>query len=266
MIVIVILSLVSIFGYATFMLHPEFLNQFTWAPPIFALAMPLFSQALILTGFIVIVIECKKSFGWRWLPFFFAAFSLSLGMELAGTRFGIPFGKYAYTGLLGYKVFDLVPLLIPLSWFFMAIPCFSLADMILGRRKNRIYRVLLAATLLITWDFTLDPAMSQLTPFWVWENPGRSILNIPLSNFAGWFVTGLLIFTAFELLKLETPQRWKENLFPVKFYAANLLLPVGMSIAGSVWLPLAATTVVLLSCLALAVSSGGMQRVRPQQQ
>jgi hypothetical protein len=28
MIVIVILSLVSIFGYATFMLHPEFLEKF----------------------------------------------------------------------------------------------------------------------------------------------------------------------------------------------------------------------------------------------
>ncbi len=255
MILIIILSLASILGYTTFMVHPENLAKYPGAPQFFAISMPLFSQSLILIAFVVMALECQKSFGSKWLKFFVAAFGISLSMELAGTIYGIPFGKYAYTSLLGYKILDRVPLLIPLSWFFMAMPCFCLADWILGYRSNKVYRVLLAAVLLVTWDFTLDPAMSHLTPFWVWENPGLSILNIPLTNFCGWFFTGVLIFSVFEYLKVHTPERWIKNSFPLKFYFANLVLPLGLAMAGAVWLPIIATAMVFLICGAIAKSN-----------
>ena len=45
---------------------------------------------------------------------------MSLASELLGTGLGIPFGPYSYTSLLGPKWFELVPLLIPLSWFTMS--------------------------------------------------------------------------------------------------------------------------------------------------
>ncbi len=264
MILIVVLSAVSIFGYATFILHPQLLSYFSWAPTVFAMSFSFFSQALIILGFLVLAYECQKSLGFRWLRYFAAAYLISITMELASTTYGIPFGKYAYTPLLGLKILDHVPFLIPLSWFFMAVPSFSLAELILGSNKNRWLKVTLASLLLVTWDFTLDPAMSKLTPFWVWEEPGPLILNVPIKNLAGWFLTGLLISAALELLKFKTPKKWIDNSFPLKFYAANLLLPVGLAIAGQIWLALTATLLVFIFCTGLAFGTGGVSNFRVQ--
>ena len=51
----------------------------------------------------------------------------SLTSELSGTTVGLPFGPYHYTAGLGPKWFDHVPLLIPLSWFMMAVPSYAIA-------------------------------------------------------------------------------------------------------------------------------------------
>ena len=61
-----------------------------------------------------------------------AIYIVSLTSELLGTTYGIPFGAYSYTTLLGPKWFDRVPLLIPLSWFTM-----SWAAWIIARRRTR---------------------------------------------------------------------------------------------------------------------------------
>ena len=264
MFLIVILSCISIFGYATFMLHPNLLSYFSWAPAVFSMSFSFFSQSLIILGFLVLARECHKSFGWGWLRYFAVAYLISVTMELASTTYGIPFGKYAYTTLLGFKIFDHVPVLIPLSWFFMAVPSYCLAELILGSFKNRWIKVILASLLLVTWDFTLDPAMSKLTPFWIWEEPGPTILNVPIKNIAGWFLTGILICTSFELLNFKTPKKWIENLFPLKFYLANILLPVGLAIAGEIWMALAATVLVFIFCGGLAIGTGGVKNFRAQ--
>jgi uncharacterized membrane protein len=56
-----------------------------------------------------------------------AIFIVSLASDLLGTAYGIPFGAYSYTELLGAKWFDRVPLLIPLSWFTMSWVCWVIA-------------------------------------------------------------------------------------------------------------------------------------------
>src|SRR3989442_1158824 len=48
-----------------------------------------------------------------------AIYIVSLMSDLLCTDYGVTFGAYSYTTLLGPKWFDLVPLLIPLSWFTM---------------------------------------------------------------------------------------------------------------------------------------------------
>ncbi len=54
--------------------------------------------------------------------------------------------------------------------------------------------------LLTSWDFVLDPAMSQTTiPFWIWEQPG-AFFGMPYENFAGWFGTGCVFMTVATLI------------------------------------------------------------------
>jgi putative membrane protein len=270
MAILLAIDVVSVFGFATFVLHPGLLGQFPWAPPIFAISFSLFAQLQIAISFICMAIECQKAIGIRWLLLFSSAVAISLLMELGGTTLGIPFGKYSYTSLLGWKLFNHVPLLIPLSWFFMSLPSYVLAGQILGRSHHgRWSQITLGSLLLLTWDFTLDPAMSHLTPFWLWEKPGNFFLEMPLSNLLGWFVTGFLILTLYAALKIDfnTPNRVKIQKFKrflVQFYAVNLLLPVGLAIAGGLWSSIITTLCVFMLCATLAKLTGSWRTFRAQ--
>jgi uncharacterized membrane protein len=121
---------------------------------------------------------------------------VSLGSELLGTTYGIPFGAYSYTALLGPKWFDRVPLLIPLSWFTMAWAVWCLA---LPWAKGWA-AVGLGTALLVAWDLLLDPAMSKVTSYWVWGEVGR-YYGMPWSNLAGWAITGLVLLALLHVCR-----------------------------------------------------------------
>ncbi len=252
MILLVFINLISIFGFATFGMHPELLVRFEWAPPIFAASYSFFAQLQIAVGFGIMAYECQRAFKSRWIRYLLAASVISFVMEFLGTTFGVPFGKYSYTALLGWKIAGQVPLLIPLSWFFMSLPSLWIAERLLGAYGSPWRRVFLGSLLLMTWDFTLDPAMSHLTPFWLWESSGSTLLNMPIWNLGGWFFTGLLILSAFELLGFPRSQRWSDSLFPLKFYFANLLLPLGLALVAQLWVSIFVTLAVILGCYGLA--------------
>jgi len=264
------INAVSIFGYATFTLHPQLLARYPWSLPIYAVSYPLFARLQILIGFWLCVRACHKAIGWRWPVYFGSAFLISFAMEFSGTSFGIPFGKYSYTGLMGWQLFDKVPLLIPVSWFCMSLCCYLLAVQFTGpikrnafpgarRWQGPVQRVGLAAVLLIAWDFTLEPAMSQLTPYWIWEEAGVFFFGVAVRNLLGWLVTGLLIFTSFEILRLRSYSDRFQSSWPLKFYLLNLFLPIGLSLAGSVWPPVILTAVVLSSCFLYATRRGTLK-------
>jgi uncharacterized membrane protein len=118
-------------------------------------------------------------------------------VERLGTRSGLPFGRYAYTGVLRPTVGG-VPAVVPLAWFAMAVPAREAAAAALGARDRRGPRVVLGALALTAWDLFLDPQMVQ-EGYWRWMRRG-TYRGIPLSNFAGWFVTGLGVMTLLELL------------------------------------------------------------------
>jgi putative membrane protein len=108
-------------------------------------------------------------------------------VELVGSRQGLPFGRYHYTGALRPQVAG-VPAVVPLAWFAMALPAREVAHAALGARSSRGARIALGAAALTAWDLFLDPQMVG-EGYWRWERVGR-YRGIPLSNFAGWLVTG----------------------------------------------------------------------------
>lgn len=265
------INAISIFGYATFTLHPELFARYPWSPPIYAISYPLFARLQILLCFWLCVKAAHKILSWRWLAYFSSAFLISFLMEFAGTSYGIPFGKYSYTSLLGWQLSDKVPVLIPISWFCMALCCYLLAAQIVGRKPRRAFegrydqlkvsfgRIGIACLLLIAWDFTLEPAMSQLTPYWVWEESGVFFLGVAVRNLLGWLLTGFLIFVSFEMLGLADFANRFERSWPIKFYLLNLSLPVGLSIAGSAWSPVLLTMITLVGICLFGLSRGTLQ-------
>ena len=262
MILLIAVNLISIFGFATFSQHPSLLARFSWAPPIFSVSYPLFAQLQILIGFIVFAREALKRSGGRFARIFIASVLVSFVMEYCGTTWGIPFGKYTYTSLLGWKILGQVPILIPLSWFFMSVPSFLIADQLLGAASSRPGRILLGSFLLLSWDLTLDPAMSHLTPFWVWETESGPPFHIPPLNLVGWMITGFFILSLYELSGLRSDSSWNRDRFPLRFYLANLLLPFGISLFGGIWVPIVTTVLVASGCWILGSSTGGLQSFR----
>jgi putative membrane protein len=152
--------------------------------------------------------------------------------ELGGTGYGVPFGGYTYSNLLGPAWLGRVPVVIPLSWFCMALPSWVVSfraypDSVAGR-------VLAGSFILLVWDLALDPAMSHATRFWAWQEAGP-YYGMPLLNLLGWFVTGALIVGSFEALGAARWARVLPRQWLLAFYAVNLLMPLGMCVAAGLW-------------------------------
>lgn len=112
-----------------------------------------------------------------------------LAAEAVGVRTGLPFGEYAYEGTLGPELFD-VPLVVPLAWTMMAYPV-----LLAARRLTRRWVPVVGALGLVGWDVFLDPQMVG-DGHWTWADPEPSLPGvdgIPLTNYAGWAVVGLLM-------------------------------------------------------------------------
>ena len=222
----------SLLGYGIFTSRPDLLIQvdpqarfFTWAFHGFAVGNMLF-------GGLAVVADAILRNRIPALFAFIAVYVVSLASELLGTGLGIPFGPYSYTGLLGPKWFDLVPLLIPLSWFTVSWACWVIAR----QRASSVAAILLGTSLLVAWDLLLDPAMSRVTSYWVWGEAG-SYYGMPWSNLFGWGVTGLVLFV---ILNKMAPEPRSTLRFALWVYLVNFSLPLGFCILNGYWVAVAA--------------------------
>ena len=117
-------------------------------------------------------------------------------VERVGTETGWPFGGYSYTPALRPQIAG-VPAIVPLAWFAMAVPARETAHAALGDRSRPVTRIVGGSLALTAWDLFLDPQMVG-EGYWRWARRGR-YRGIPLSNFVGWFVTGLGVMALLEL-------------------------------------------------------------------
>ena len=116
-------------------------------------------------------------------------------VERIGTSTGVPFGRYGYTGALKPRVAH-VPAIVPLAWFALGLPARETAHAALGDRSSAVTRITLGSAALTAWDLFLDPQMVG-EGYWVWAKRG-AYRGIPLTNFLGWFVTGLGVMAMLE--------------------------------------------------------------------
>ncbi|MEQ8755144.1 MAG: carotenoid biosynthesis protein [Coleofasciculus sp. G1-WW12-02] len=242
------------FGLAGLLLvlpHPEWILSL---PPqgktVFQWSMAGGGVVYIILGALAVAIYAYRTLGlWQWLTFMVPAIVISLASELLGTSTGFPFGHYGYLNGLGYKIADLVPFTIPLSWFYLGLVSYLLARVGLEARvaTNRSVSwlrhfgaIAIGAVLLTSWDFVLDPAMSQAAvPFWLWEQPG-AFFGMPYQNFAGWLGTGAVFMTVATLFWQKTPMALSRSQLglPLAVYLSNFVFAAVMSIGAQIWVPI----------------------------
>lgn len=243
---LVVFTILALAGYASFGRHPELVASVPGALGAYGVALRLFPISHVWLAFAVICLYLILQAGFRWVPALVFLYAISLGSELLGTGYGLPFGPYQYSTLLGAEWLGRVPVLIPLSWFSMAVCSYGLALKLgaSGGTSSRAVRIGLASLLLLCWDLSLDPAMSNATTFWVWGSHGP-YYGMPWSNLAGWYLTGVVLAAALVLLRSDG---WMQKLsvrWLAWFYGANLLLAAGMNLAAGLWLAVIVTVLAL---------------------
>ena len=239
------------FGLAGIILvlpNPDFLAklaEFEWGTKIFGWSMAGGGVVYMLLATAAVSLYAYRTLGlWHWLSFMIPAIGLSLGSELLGTSTGFPFGEYRYLSGLGYKIAGLVPFTIPLSWFYLGFSAYIIA--LAGLKKLEIKNwlcqlsaIIFGSLCLTSWDFVLDPAMSQAPiPFWVWEQPG-AFFGMPYQNFAGWMGTGVIFMLVATLLWKVKPLNLPTNdlKLPLAIYLANFVFASVLSLAAGFYIP-----------------------------
>lgn len=219
------------------------------------LGLRVYDFGMRYAGSLHIVFGAGAMFAWgvavigsrRTAIFFLSAVPISLTSELLGTSTGEPFGNYAYTSFLGYKVLDHVPFSIPLSWFYVGFATYLIGHalaMRLSVRPYGLYAVVFGAWLLTVWDLVLDPAMaheSLAVKFWLWSETGL-YFGMPTQNFIGWTLTAIVFMTVARLFWRRDPngESLISNIwFPVAVYAANIVFASALSVSVDLWIPVA---------------------------
>ncbi len=141
----------------------------------------------------------------------FAAICAVIGnvVENVGVATGFPFGHYAFTDVMGPKLFS-VPILLGLAYVGMAYVSWALARTILGGAggvtgKPVFAVAALASFIMVAWDLAQDPVWSTMLRAWVWRD-GGPWFGVPLSNFFGWFLTVFAIYLVFAFFVARAPE------------------------------------------------------------
>lgn len=156
---------------------------------------------------------------------------LATGAELLGTTTGFPFGAYGYGSTLGPKVMNEVPIVIPLSWFLMLYASLAVAARM---RTGRLQTAGIAALGLVAWDVLMDPAMSAAFPFWSWHEGGE-YYGMPLVNWFGWLLTGLVLAAPTVWLVGDRLKRLEKDPVGPALYALNGLFPFALALQAGMW-------------------------------
>jgi len=128
--------------------------------------------------------------GWVWLVAWVSEFS--------STRTGVPFGLYTYTGATrGQELFIAdVPFMDALSFTFLAYAAFCLARATLGRAASPPKVTVLSGVFMMLLDVVIDPVAVRGDRWFlghIFYYPyGGEYFGVPLSNFAGWLVVGMV--------------------------------------------------------------------------
>jgi uncharacterized membrane protein len=133
----------------------------------------------------------------KFLVFALVVFVLGFVVEVAGVNTGLIFGEYRYGVSLGPKVFG-VPVIIGLNWLLIIYCVASLIDTI----KIPVWsKVFLGSLLAVMMDMLIEPVAIRYD-FWKWNT-----IAVPMQNYFGWFVTSMVMFSAYYLLKVKADNR-----------------------------------------------------------
>lgn len=118
-------------------------------------------------------------------------------IELVGVATGWPYGEFRYLIELGPMLLGQVPLGLPVFFFPLVLNSYLLVLLLLGDwARNTPVRLVGTLAVVLGMDLVLDPGAVGLG-FWVYA-AGEGYYGVPLSNFAGWVLSGTIAVFVFD--------------------------------------------------------------------
>ena len=139
-------------------------------------------------------------------------------VEYLGVNFNLIFGDYEYGKNLGPKVFG-VPLMIGINWIILTLIAGGIANKFVKKSKYLI--VIVGSLLMLFLDILIEP-IAPVLDFWEFQN---SI--VPLSNYKGWFITGIVTQSIYYYSFKE-----KEFVFSLNLYCAIFVFFLLLNVLG----------------------------------
>ncbi len=139
-------------------------------------------------------------------------------VEVYGVNTGIIFGHYAYGDGLGTKLFN-TPLIIGLNWLMLIYIASSIFENV---RIHTVLKIILASGIMLIYDLIIeqiapeiilasgimliyDLIIEQIAPdMHMWEFSGN---QVPLQNYAGWFLIAVFFHSLIKLFRVKTKNR-----------------------------------------------------------
>ncbi len=149
---------------------------------------------------------------------------LAMVIETSAIITGFPYGHFGYSDLLGFRLFAYTPWTVFLAWTPLVLAAYAIAARLaVGSGQWAVFRIVVVAVLLVTFDLVLDPGAVKIG-FWQYEG-GGAFYGVPLSNFLGWLFSGAIaggvleIFTYIKKPLLPAPvQMISSTFFIVSFW------------------------------------------------
>jgi uncharacterized membrane protein len=185
--------------------------------------------------------------GWKYsLIMFGLSFIVAFTAEALGVNFGLVFGHYYYTKMLGVSLFG-VPFLAALAWEPIVYAAFCISDMLsplvanlppFNKQKGAlIWMAIIGALATTAWDMMIDPiAVSQ--GWWAWVGGGPYMPyvahGVPIQNFLGWLGVAFVINLIYRKIAdgIQQPSRSASLTYygPLTLYISLFLTSFGVAI------------------------------------
>jgi putative membrane protein len=163
------------------------------------------------------------------------------GIEIVGIRTGWPYGHFEYTIELGPMI-EGVPLGLPLFFLPLVLNAYLLAVLLLGSlAARRAVRLPATLAVVLAIDLVLDPGAVAID-FWAYAG-GGAYYGVPLSNYAGWVLSGTVATVAFDLAfdRTDLIARLDERAFMLDDLVSFVVLWGLVNLAFANWIPVLIT-------------------------
>ena len=193
------------------------------------------AQVLGVGAIVIAVVHGVRVFGWSGILLFLAiCLAVTFAMENLSIITGFPFGHYHFEVAPALPHIGAVPIIVGLLYFAMGYFSWMIASLLLDEADlhlNRPFNVvalpIIAAFVIVQWDVVMDPPNATLHRAWVWHD-GGGYFGVPLSNYAGWYLTVWLFYQVFALIvhfrpSLVRPRSHGSWVLPILLYLAVAL-------------------------------------------